>query len=35
MKQLNSRLQNQKVRLRALSSKPVSLLGKFPDDEPG
>jgi len=32
-KPLNSLLQNQKLRLRALSSKPASLLGKFPDDE--
>jgi hypothetical protein len=32
-KPLNSLLQNQKLRVRALSSKPASLLGKFPDGE--
>ncbi|MBR0823045.1 hypothetical protein [Bradyrhizobium liaoningense] len=32
-KPLNSLLQNQNLRVRALSSKAVSLLGKFPDDE--
>ena len=32
-KPLNSLLQNQKLCVRALSSKPASLLGKFPDDE--
>ena len=32
-KLLNSLLQNQKLHLRALSSKPASLLGKFPDGE--
>ncbi|WP_156952027.1 hypothetical protein [Bradyrhizobium sp. WSM1743] len=32
-KPLNSLLQNQNLRLRALSSKPASLLGKFPDDK--
>jgi hypothetical protein len=31
---LNSLLQNQKIRLGALSSKAVSLLGKFPLAEP-
>jgi hypothetical protein len=31
---MNSRLQNQKLRIRALSSKAASLLGKFPDREP-
>jgi hypothetical protein len=30
MKPLNSLLQNQNLRVRALSSKAVSLLGKFP-----
>jgi hypothetical protein len=33
-KQLNSLLQNQKVRSFALSSKAPSLSGKFPVDEP-
>jgi len=32
-KPLNSLLQNQNLRVRALSSKPPSLLGKFPDGE--
>jgi len=32
-KLLNSLLQNQNLRGRALSSKPASLLGKFPDNE--
>jgi hypothetical protein len=32
-KLLNSLLQNQNLRGRALSSKPASLLGKFPDGE--
>jgi hypothetical protein len=32
-KPLNSLLQNQNLDLRALSSKPPSLLGKFPDGE--
>jgi hypothetical protein len=32
-KPLNSLLQNQKLRVRALSSKAGSLLGKFPDGE--
>lgn len=32
-KPLNSLLQNQILHVRALSSKPASLLGKFPDDE--
>jgi hypothetical protein len=32
-KPLNSLLQNQKLRVRALLSNAASLLGKFPDDE--